>query len=712
MMRFRAARLVLGAAGWTAIGLTIVEAVGRQLTRHRPFPFLPESPGHLLLVPLAGLVVLLLVARRGFSLGLKIQGSAEGRGFTEGSGFPLGLKTQGSAERRRGSLGARVTATVFVGLFAIGLAAQLQFGARLQSDGFYYFAGLRSMAFDHDADFTNDYRLLGLGDKAHLFTPTPTGYAQSAWAIGPALVWSPFFAAGHVGARWLDATGRADVALDGSSFPYRQAVVIAGLFYALLGSWFALRFARIFTDGRTAAAAVVFVMTGSFMLWYALVEPTMTHAPSMAAVAGFAWFWAATMGRRRPWQWVLLGAVAGFIGLIRWQNVLFALLPASDALVLLWRAGRANDWRAARSIVLAGVAFTAAAVIAFTPQLIQWKAIYGHYLAVSPIGPAMRFAAPHVVETLFSSRNGLFAMSPIMYVAALGLVAFAWRRPAAGVPLVIAVAAMTYFNASVQDWWGSAGYGGRRFDGVAALVVPGMAASIAGMCAFARRRPQIVVGALVALAVAWNVTYLAAVNRGVASAARATDFGEVSAYQAETIVDDVGHPFSYPASLWFALSNGVRPSAYDYLGSGFLGDPKQPYGRINFDETDARLVGDGWSAVVHDGPRAFRAAAPRARVIVPLHIAAALDVQIHLRAIPPSAPGALTVVLDTARARFGPVAVPSDWQTVRIATPKSAWRAGVNRVDLLFAGVAPADAEGRVADVDYLRIQVRVDPAP
>ena len=63
------------------------------------------------------------------------------------------------------------------------------FGARLQSDGFYYYAYLRSLTFDRDVEFSNDYRMLGLGDKAHLFNPTPTGYAQSAWTIGPAIVW-------------------------------------------------------------------------------------------------------------------------------------------------------------------------------------------------------------------------------------------------------------------------------------------------------------------------------------------------------------------------------------------------------------------------------------------------------------------------------------------------------------------------------------------
>ena len=77
-------------------------------------------------------------------------------------------------------LSVQLTALVFAALFALGVAAQIHFGARLQSDGFYYFSYLRSLAFDRDVEFSNDYTLLGLGDKPHLFVPTPTGYAQAA----------------------------------------------------------------------------------------------------------------------------------------------------------------------------------------------------------------------------------------------------------------------------------------------------------------------------------------------------------------------------------------------------------------------------------------------------------------------------------------------------------------------------------------------------
>ena len=199
---------------------------------------------------------------------------------------------------------------IFGALFAGGVAAQLNLGARLQSDGFYYFAYLRSLAFDRDVEFTNDYRLLGLGDKPHLFRPTRTDHAQSAWTIGPAIVWSPFFAAGHLVAREL-SRNNPNVTANGISFPYRQAVCIAGLIYGLLGCWFMFGIAARLTDSRIAAAATAATVSGSFMLWYMVKEPSMTHAPSMALVAAFVLAWLVTRERRSTVSGYSLGCSPG-----------------------------------------------------------------------------------------------------------------------------------------------------------------------------------------------------------------------------------------------------------------------------------------------------------------------------------------------------------------------------------------------------------------
>jgi hypothetical protein len=105
----------------------------------------------------------------------------------------------------------------------------------------------------------------------------------------------------------------------------------------------------------------------------------------------------------------MLGLLAGFITMIRWQNALFALLPACEALALIGAAARQNDRRQVMTTIAAGALFTGCAVIAFMPQMLAWKAIYGSYLAVSPVGPQIRWWDPHLVDILWSARNGLFS---------------------------------------------------------------------------------------------------------------------------------------------------------------------------------------------------------------------------------------------------------------------------------------------------------------
>jgi len=612
---------------------------------------------------------------------------------------------------------------LFAGLFAIGLAAQIQLGARLQSDGFYYYAYLRSMAFDRDFNFTNDYTLLGLQDHPQLFQPTRTKHAQSAASIGPAILWAPFFGAGHVVARSLNAR-HPEIDAQGISFPYRQAVCVAGLFYGLAGCWFCFQIARRYFAAIVAALAVTSVVAGSFLLWYFVKEPSMTHAPSMMAVAFFVWSWLrmrdravdpATPRSAMLKMWAMLGAVAGLMTLIRWQNALFTLLPLCDVVVAISRAQRASDRRRISDVILGGSVFTLAATVVFVPQMIAWRSIYGSWLAVSPLGPQIRWAHPQLVDILWSSRNGLLSWSPMLYLAAIGLIMFAVAEPAAGIPLLISVAAMTYFNAAIQDWWGSDGFGGRRFDGTIPIFCLGAASFIAYAASLTRRHPLRVVAAGASLLVIWNLTLMTAANDGVFRIGTTVSYGDTFAAQGRAFHSWFGNPFSYPASLIFALRNGVSPAAYDLLRTNrFLSDPLRPYGRVDIGSDDTWLLQDGWHGTEHDGPITFRWAASPAVLMIPLDRAAALTVQVRLHSFGfPDAP-AQTLTIDVNGHSFGPVPVHASWETLEFATDSDAWRGGVNRMRLEFAWAhTPAevglggDTRPLAAAIDYIRVQAR-----
>lgn len=614
----------------------------------------------------------------------------------------------GWLESRRGRARWRPVALVLSLAFAAGLYAQLQLGARLQSDGFYYFSYLRSLWFDRDVDFTNDYKLLGLTAPQHqfLYTPTPTGHAQTAWAIGPALAWSPFFAIGDGVARTLHARG-ADVAIDGTSFPYRQAVCIAGLFYGLLGAWCCWRLACLYFPSGLAAAATALTIGGSFLLWYLVREPSMSHAPSMAAVAGFVWAWAATRSNRSLRAWTLLGLLAGLMMAVRWQNGLFLLLPGLDLLDLARLPQRS-------AMLPRAGAFAAAATLGFLPQMLAWQAIYGRPLAMSPISPRLLWNQPQLLDILWSSRNGLFALSPVIYAGALGLILLARTHRRLGLSALVIFGLMVYLNASVEDWWGGAGFGGRRFDSLIPLFVLGTAAVVAAVRRLVATRPAPVVWTALAGLVLWNLTFMDLAAGGAFRIGQPLDFSQVAGGQAATLERWTGHPFSWPVNLLYAARHGVAPWRYDLLRPNrFLADPSRPYGRVDLGTSDEWMLGDGWHGPEADGSLSFRWTGQEAHLLLPLDHAAPLLVQVHLRPFDygGAAPQQLTVVVNGQR--HGPLALESGWHRVEVPTDATSWQAGVNRLELQFSRVdrpvdrgLGGDARWLSAAVDYVRVEV------
>jgi hypothetical protein len=617
--------------------------------------------------------------------------------------------------RRLGDITATRVALFVLGAgLSLGLWAQLSLGARVQSDGFYYFAYLRSLWFDGDVDLANDYRLLRLDDKPHLFTPTPTGHAQSAWSVGPALMAAPLFAVGHLVARAQSAAG-ADVATDGTSYPYRQAWCVAGLVWGLIGLYFCFQFATRFASAAGAALGTASVALGSFAVWYLVKEPSMAHAPSMAVVAAFCAFWARTRAARTARQWVLLGMLGGFMAAVRWQNVWFLMLPAAEWAVALAGIVNARDVSRLRPLARQAMAFAPAVIVGLLPQLLAWNAIYGEWFAVSPISPEIRWWDSHWRDVLWSARAGLFAWSPVLYVGAAGLIALAKRDRLAGATAWLILALLTWLNGSVSDWWAGAAYGGRRFDSALPLFAAGAAIAVDLGSTWVRAHPRTVVAGALAAAILANAALmdLAVRQRVELEAPNAMD--DVVAGQARTLHRWFGYPPSYPVTLPFALWNRVTPADADILwATRFLTDPSRPYGRVDIGGDDVRAIGAGWHQPEQDRGTSYRWASREAVMRVALDHPARLDVQV--RAKPFSAPGvsaqALTVRVNGAAQPAVPMA-GADWQTLALEVPQHTWRAGVNELRLTFAhATAPSAVTGSAdrrelsAAIDFVRLSV------
>lgn len=354
-------------------------------------------------------------------------------------------------------------------------------GSLLGSDGTHYYAYLPSVILDGDLDFTNDYAVLLAGEPEKLeeytSTLTPTGRPVNVWAIGPAILWAPFFLLAHLVVAALSAIG-VGVQADGYGYPYQATVLTGSILYGTLGLWFVCRAVRrVVDDPRAVVAATLTVAAGGNLIYYMTVEPHMSHAPGVFASGLFFYTWLSRRGDASLQQAVRLGAIAGIMALIRPQTGLFLVLPLLDQL-LLGRRNEGGEKPAVVSVISSAALSGVVALLVFTPQLYVWQRLWGTFLS-SPYemrGEEFSWLRPQLVEVLFSGQRGLFLWHPVFLFGVAGLVILLRRHRALAVTALFGIGLQIYLVASWWAWDQGKSFGGRMFIESTPIFVLGAAA--------------------------------------------------------------------------------------------------------------------------------------------------------------------------------------------------------------------------------------------
>jgi len=380
------------------------------------------------------------------------------------------------------------------------------------ADEIEYFSFLRSLWFDRDLSFDNEYRYF----VEHRFTTdpgfpatfldqsTPTGVRPTFATIGAAILWAPFYAIADAGVRVARALG-SDVAADGFSRPYLTAVAWGSAVYGWLALVLSASVARQL--GGLGAAAAVAVALGTPLLFYMYAQPGFAHACSACVVALFVWTWMRVRGSWSVPGVAALAAIAALMTMVREQDAFIVIAPAVDYLAHAPGGDGVAAWvrRAAARFAAAAAAFA----VCFAPQALAYIVINGH-LGPSPIvANKMVWSAPWAMAVVFSPSHGWLAWTPLVAVALTGLIAAAVAPPggdrrlrAVAVLLVLAVTSQVYVSGSVATWTLAGAFGQRRFVGLTVCLVIGIAWLLARATSRSRR---VLAAAVVVLAALWNV---------------------------------------------------------------------------------------------------------------------------------------------------------------------------------------------------------------
>ena len=393
------------------------------------------------------------------------------------------------------------------------------------SDEIQYFAYLRSLWFDHDLSFENEYKHFYEAGVARsqnfhetfLERTTETGRRINFATIGCGLLWAPFYAAADAGIQIANMQGRR-IARDGYSHAYVASVAYASAVYGLLALMLSVQAVRLLSDhwpklAPRAVPSAVLVWVGTPLLFYMYIAPPMSHATSAFAVALFVVTW---LRARETWALgglVALGAATALMAMVREQDAFFAVGAALD---FLHAQVTRRDGGTARRFAHAAAGIVAAG-LAFTPQALAYLTLNGHIGPSRLVARKMTWTAPHAMEVVASPAHGFFVWTPLALLAIIGLFVLLRRLAAADRPVAVCLIVMTaiqiYVAGSVESWTVAGAFGQRRFVALTPILTVGIAALLTSVAP--RRLVSLAATVALVLACWWNIGVMAQFGAGM-----------------------------------------------------------------------------------------------------------------------------------------------------------------------------------------------------
>jgi hypothetical protein len=375
------------------------------------------------------------------------------------------------------------------------------------SDGYGYYIYLRSLFFDHNFNFYNEYKQFDdfygtwMGPRI-----TPASHIGNLFSIGPSLAWTPFFLIGHSMQNLFNFPDNYHQ-LSGFNWPYQAAISIGSIFYFVLGLLFLfLSLCKLFNE------KISFWITSSIwlispLIFYVVYEPSMSHAISFFAITGLFYFFLKyylPKQQLKPKNIIFLGFWIGIASLIRWQNVSFIILP----LFLIYFQNNALLKKVKQTVILF---FTI--ILVFTPQLLMWHYLYGSFLVAPQGSKFFNLLTPHLWQLLFSGYHGLFIWQPLLLLGLIGLIIYYKKNRTLAFILTIALAFQIYINSALTDWMAGGSFGARRLDNSFFIFAIGLAEISSRLSK--KKILTVILAGLIIIGIAWNILLMVATARGI-----------------------------------------------------------------------------------------------------------------------------------------------------------------------------------------------------
>ncbi len=294
----------------------------------------------------------------------------------------------------------------------------------------------------------------------------PNGNKIARTTYGMAVLYAPFFFAGHQFAK------RNDYKEDGYSLPYRWALHIGTLLYALIGLWLLRKVLLRFFSEYVTLLTLLAVFLASNLFYYTFGWGEMSHSYLFFVLSLALYFYFKWDETKVVKYFYVFIATAGFAVLIRPTDIVIMLLP------LLYKVDSVNAFKVRiQEFKTMGVTLFWGLLVFMLPWLLQlayWK-IYSGSWFVFTYNPGERFFFndPQIINFLFSYRKGWLIYTPVMALSLIGILLLFKTNKSFTLFVLIYLLANVYLLSCWWDWSFGGSFGCRAIvQHYAVLAIP------------------------------------------------------------------------------------------------------------------------------------------------------------------------------------------------------------------------------------------------
>ncbi|MCD4770634.1 MAG: glycosyltransferase family 39 protein [Bacteroidales bacterium] len=295
-------------------------------------------------------------------------------------------------------------------------------------------------------------------------SPTSEGRNIIRFSPGIAIMMSPFFMLGHGYATLTDNPA------DGFSDPYQNAIILAGLLYAIIGLIFLRKILLKYLNDRVTAITLAVLCISSNFFFFITLGNDVPHVYAFTLNILIIWLSIRWHEDHRKKYAILLGLILGLAVISRISEVLMVIVP------VLWGVYNWDTFIKKLKLIFQYrthiLLLVLAGFIAVLPQLFYWNMASGGWLywAYNDPGSSLDFYNPRFWWVLFSFRKGFFIYAPVMIFSIIGFYFLFRKKKEIFFPLLLISLFHIYLIACFSSL---VAYGWRAFiELYAVLVIP------------------------------------------------------------------------------------------------------------------------------------------------------------------------------------------------------------------------------------------------